>query len=105
MGAAEHEQVQGRLRGGDGAEGERQIARARHQFQHSPGDDAESAFGSDEELAETVSGVVFAQAPQSVPDCAVGQDDLETENEVARVAEAQRVVAAGVGGEHAADLR
>ncbi len=105
MAAAKHEQVQGRLRGGDGAKREREIARARHQFQHSRSDNAQRSLGSDKELAETVSGVVFAQTPQTIPDCAVGQNDLEAEHEVASIAEAQRVIAAGVAGEDAANLR
>ena len=105
MAAAKHEQVQGGLHGGDGAKGEREIARARHHLQHRRGDNAQRSLGSDKELAETVSGVVFAQTPQTIPDGAVGQDDLEAKHEVASIAKAHSVIAARVAGEDAANLR
>ena len=38
------------------------------QLQHRGGDDAERAFGADEELLQVVAGVVLAQAAQAVPD-------------------------------------
>ena len=72
--------------------------------QHRGGDDAERAFGAEEQLLQVVAGVVLAQPAQAVPDAAVGQHHLETEHLLARGAVAQDVDAAGVGREVAADL-
>ena len=81
------------------------IARPRHQFQNSGGDDAERAFGADEQLAEAVSGVVFAQAPEAVPDASIRQNDLQSKHLIARIAVAKGVVSSGVGGQNSANLR
>jgi hypothetical protein len=54
-------------------------------------------------MLEIVAGIVLPEPPQPVPDPPVGQDDLEPEHEVARVAIAQHVHAARVGREIAAD--
>ena len=78
-------------------------ARRRKQLQHRGGDDAERAFGADEQLLQVVAGVVLAQAAQAVPDAAVGQHHLDAEHQLARVAVAQHRGAAGVGREIAAD--
>ena len=45
---------------------------AGYQFQYRCRDDAERPFRSDEELAKTVSGIILAQTPQSIPSGAVG---------------------------------
>ena len=73
------------------------------QLEHRGSDDAERAFGADEQVLQVVAGVVLAQAPESVPDAAVGQDRFETQHEIARIAVAQHVDAARVGREIAAD--
>ena len=96
---------QRRLGRGDRAERHAGLARPRHQFQHRGGDDAERAFGADEQLAQAIAGVVLAQPAQPVPHRAIRQHHLQPEHQVARIAVAHGVVAAGVGGEHAADLR
>jgi hypothetical protein len=72
--------------------------------QHRGGDHAERAFGAEEKLLQVVAGVVLAQAAQPVPYPAVGQHDFEPEHLLARIAVAQHVDAAGVGGKVAADL-
>jgi hypothetical protein len=72
--------------------------RQRVQLQRRGGDDAEGAFGADEQVLEVVAGVVLAQAAQAVPDLAAGQHDLEAQRQVARVAVAQHLRAAGIGG-------
>ena len=38
------------------------------QLQHGGGDDAQRAFGADEQVLQVVAGVVLAQPPQAVPD-------------------------------------
>ena len=78
-------------------------ARAREQLQHRGGDDAERAFGADENLAQVVAGVVLLQLREKIHDAAVGQHDLEPEHEIARDAVGQRAGAAGIGREIAAD--
>ena len=44
------------------------LARPREELQHRRGDDAERAFGADEELLQVIAGVVLAQRAQAVPD-------------------------------------
>ena len=78
-------------------------ARLRKQLQRRRGDDAERAFGADEEVAQVVAGVVLFQLRQAVEDAAVGQHHLEPERHLARHAIGQRGGAAGIGGEIAAD--
>src|SRR6185436_2810063 len=67
-------------------------------LEHRRRDDAERAFGADEELLQIVTGVVLAQAPQAVPEPPVRQHDFETQYEIAGVAIAEHVDAARVGG-------
>ena len=55
-------------------------------------------------MLEVVASVVLAQAAQAVPDLAAGQHDFEAEGEVAGIAVAQHLHAAGVGRQVAADL-
>ena len=99
------EQVERGLRRGDGAQRHGGFTRPWRQLEHRGGDDAKRALRADEELTQAIAGVVLAQPAQPVPDRAVGQHHLQPEHQVARVAVAHRVVATGVGGQHAADLR
>src|SRR5262249_38902470 len=78
-------------------------ARERKKFQRGRSDDAERAFRSDEDLLQVVAGVVLAQAAQAVPYLAGGKYHLEAKRQIARVAIAQHLCAAGVGREVAAD--
>jgi hypothetical protein len=55
-------------------------------------------------MIQVIAGVALAQAAQPVPHPAVGQHHFEAERELARVAVAQHVDAAGIGREIAADL-
>jgi len=48
------------------------------------------------ELAKAVAGVVLAQTPESIPDAAIGQNDLQAKHHFTCVAVANRVVAARV---------
>ena len=66
-------------------------------------DDAERALAADEEVAQVVAGVVLAQAGQPVPDLAARRHDFEAEAEIAGVAVAQHLRAAGIGRQVAAD--
>jgi hypothetical protein len=94
-----------RLGRGDRAERHLDLARPRKQLQHRGGDDAERPLAADKQLAQAIAGIVLVQAAQAVPHLPVGQHDLQPQHEVARIAVAHRVVAAGIGREHAADLR
>ena len=78
--------------------------RARIQLQHGGGDDAQRAFGADEQVLQVVAGIVLAQAAQAVPDTSVRQHHFQPQHQIARIAVAQHAVAAGVGGQVAADL-
>jgi hypothetical protein len=84
---------------------ERRPSRSRRgvQLEHGGGDDAERSFRADEEVLHVVTRVVLAQAAKAIPDPAIRKHDLDAENEIARVAEAQDGVAARVGREIAAD--
>ena len=93
-----------RLRIAHGEPGGGDVLGRRPQLQHRLGDDAERALGAHEQVLEVVAGVVLLERAQAVPDVAVGQHDLEAHHQVARVAVAQHLHAAGVGREIAADL-
>ena len=88
---------------GEGRQRGRGSARLRKELQHRRGDDAERAFAAEEELLDVVAGVVFAQALEAVPDTAVGEHDLQTENELACIAVTKHRGAAGVGRQVPAD--
>ncbi len=103
--AAQHQKIQRRMHRGHGAKSQGKIARPRHQLQDPGGDDAERAFGSDEQLAEAISGVVFAQAPEAVPDASIGQNDLQSKHLIAGIAVAKGIVASGIGRQDSAHLR
>ena len=75
----------------------------RKQFQHRGGDDAERALGADEEVLEVVAGVVLLELVEEVQHAAVGQHDFDPDHEIAGDAIGERVGAAGIGGEVAAD--
>ncbi len=74
------------------------------QLQHGGGDDAQRAFRADEQVLQVVAGVVLAQAAQAVPHAPVRQHDFQPEHQVARIAVAQHIDAARIGGKIAADL-
>ena len=78
--------------------------RARKQFQHGGGNDAERAFRADEQLFQVVAGVVLAQGAQAVPDAPVRQHHFQPEHQIAHRAIAQHVDAAGIGGKIAANF-
>ena len=98
------EQAHGGRRGFDGQPGGGRRARQRKELDHRGGNDAERAFGADEQLFEVVTGIVLAQAAQAVPDFARGQHDLQTERQFTSVAVTQHLYAAGIGRQIAADL-
>jgi hypothetical protein len=54
-------------------------------------------------VLEVVAGVVLAQAAQAVPDAAVGQHHFQAQRQLAGIAVAQHLHAAGIGGQVAAD--
>ena len=62
---------------GEADEGGRTRARAGEQLQRRGGDDAERAFGADEQVLEIVAGIVLAQLRQRVDDAPVGEHDLD----------------------------
>ena len=67
------------------------------------GDDAQRAFAADQQVAQVVAGVVLAQAAGAFPDLALRRDHFEAQAQVARVAVAHDLRAAGVGRQVAAD--
>ena len=89
-------------RAGGGQRGARG-RRPRLQLQRGRGDDAQRAFAADEQVAQVVAGVVLAQARQAVPHLAVGGHHLQAQAQLARIAVAQHLGAAGIGGQVAAD--
>ena len=94
--AAEQAHCGGRI--GHGGPGGGTDVRAREQLQRRRRDEAQAAFGADEEMLEVVAGIVLAQGAQAVPDATVGEDHFEAEGEFAGIAVAQDLHAAGVGG-------
>ena len=96
------QQPQRGLRIGEPGDGGHLRARLREQLDRRGGDHAQRAFGTDEEVAQVVAGVVLAQPPQPVPDLAVSGHHLQPQAQVARIAEAQHLHAAGIGRQVAA---
>ena len=86
--------------GADGdADGLGQCVEAQSDF----GDDAERAFGADEEAGEVVAGGGFAGAGAGVDDASVGEDDGEAEDVFAHGAVIDGGGPGGAGGGHAAE--
>ena len=99
----EAEQIERRLRRGHADEGGLDRARPRHQAQHRGGDDAERAFGADEQVLEIVAGVVLLELVEVVQHAPVGEHHFDAERVRARDAVGERGGAAGIGREIAAD--
>ena len=55
-------------------------------------------------MLEVVAGVVLAQGLQDIEHLAVGQHHFQAQHQIARVAVAQHLHTAGIGGNVAADL-
>ncbi len=72
--------------------------------QHRGGDDAERSLRADDEVLEIITRIVLAQRLQAVPHAPVGEHDFKPKGEIARAAVSEHGHAAGIGGEHAADL-
>ena len=63
----------------------------------------ERALGADEQVAQVVAGIVFAQTAHAIPDVSAWQHDFEAEGEFACISIAQDLRAAGVRTQVAAD--
>lgn len=95
-----------RLDVGEAPEREKQRAarpRRRLKFENRLRDDAERAFGTDEEVPKVVARIVFSEGPHEVENPPVGKHDLKPENERPGRAVAKDVHAPGVCRENAAD--
>ena len=84
-------------------EGRQCPLRGRIQFEHRRRDNAQRAFGADEQLAQRVARVVLAQAAQTFPDIALRRDHFQAQAQVARVSVPKYRSAAGIGRQVAAD--
>jgi hypothetical protein len=78
--------------------------RKRLEAQHRASDDAERAFGADEELAQIIAGVVLDHLVQHGQHGTVGERHFEAQNIVTGDAMADHADAAGIGRKIAADL-
>ena len=75
----------------------------RMQAQRGRRDDAQRAFAAHVQVAQRIAGVVLAQPAQAVPDVALGRHHFQAQHQLARVAVAQHLGAARVGGQVAAN--
>lgn len=66
-------------------------------------DDAERAFGTEEEVPKVVARIVFSQCAHEVENPPVGEHDLQTEDKRAGRAVAEYVHASGVRRENTSD--
>jgi len=96
------EQIERRRQRRHGRPGGQRGGGARVELHGRGGDDAQRAFAADEQVAQVVAGVVLAQARQAVPDLALRGDHLQAQAQLARVAIAQHLRAAGIGAQVAA---
>jgi hypothetical protein len=78
--------------------------RAREKFARCGRDDAQRSFRADEQIAQIVAGVVFAQRLESIEHPTIGQHHFETKDQVAHHAVAQDRGAAGIRRQVAAQL-
>ncbi|GAB1575955.1 hypothetical protein BPNSA17_07880 [Bordetella petrii] len=76
--------------------------RAREQLERGGGDDAQRALAADVQVAQIVTSIVLAQAAQAVPELPFGGDHFQAQRQLARIAVAQHLGAAGIGGQVAA---
>ena len=97
------QQAHGGLHGGHGGKGGELGGRLREQLHGGCGDDAQRAFAADEQVAQVVAGVVLAQALEAVPDLALGRHHFQAQAQIAGIAIAHHLRAAGVGAQIAAD--
>lgn len=79
--------------------------RFRPQPQHRPRHDAERPFRTDEHLLQVVSGIVLDELVHRRHHRAVGKHDFKSQHHVARHPVTDDAVAAGIGGNVAADGR
>ena len=98
------EERQHRRQIGDGEEHDVGARGQACQLQRRFGDDAERAFGADEQLAQVAAGVVLLERAVELEHGAVHEHDLEAEHPVARQAVADDLHAARVGRDVAADV-
>ena len=98
------QQAYRRMRRADGQPGRCRRPRQRKKLEDRRGDDAERAFGADEQLFQVVAGIILAQSAQAVPHLAARQHHFQPERQFAGVAVAQDLHAARVGRQVAADL-
>ena len=77
----------------------------RDQLEPRGGDDAERAFGADQQLVEAGAAIVLLEPGQAVVDRAVGQHRLDPLDQRAHRPEAKHLRAAGVGRDQPADGR
>jgi hypothetical protein len=102
-GAQQGEELDCSIKVADGGEGGDDLDRPRKQAKDGAGHDPQRALRAHEEMLQGIAGVVLAQPAQPVPRPAVGEHDLEAEDEVAHIAVTQHGRAAGVGRDVAAD--
>src|SRR5262249_24560018 len=86
--AFEHAGKEGRrgLKVAQASYGRNFLGRLRKETQHSRSDDAESAFGPDEQVLEMVARVVLSWRFQPIPDTPGGEEALNSERKLARIA-------------------
>ena len=77
-------------------------ARLGVELERSSGDNAQRAFAAHKQVAQIVARVVFAQAAQIAPDFALRRNYLQPQTQLARIAIAQHLRAARIGGQVAA---
>ena len=99
----QREELERSVRRWDPDEGSLDALRRRIELEHRGGDDAERAFGADEQVFEVVAGVVLLELVEEVHHAAVGEHDLDAHHEIAGDAVGHRIGAAGIGREIAAD--
>ncbi|MCY1526134.1 hypothetical protein D9M68_611380 [compost metagenome] len=86
------------------AQGGLRAARKRCQTQHGARNHAERAFAADKELAQVVAGVVLLHLVERADHGAIGEHRFQPEHLVAHHAVSDHAVAAGIGGDIAANL-
>ena len=97
------QQAHGCLHAGHGGKGGELRRRLGEQLHGGSGDDAQRAFAANEQIAQVVAGVVFAQTFEAIPDLALGRDYFQTQAQLTRISIAHHLRPACVRAQIAAN--
>ena len=79
------------------------LLRRRVEPEHCPRHDAQRTLRAAKQLAQLVTRIVLEHRAQAAPNAAIGQDDLQAENEILHHAITKGMASAGIRADQTAD--